>query len=71
MTGEQFAALAELAGMRSGDAVHAAELVLVHRRRPADAARESGLSPQGVANAVSRLRRALDLAKLAVGAPLR
>lgn len=67
MTPHQLDALAALVGMRSGPALLAAGLVLVEGRRPADAAREAGLSPQGVANAVTRLRRALDLARVAVG----
>lgn len=68
MTGDQFAALAKLASVRSGRVVRAAELVLVHGRRPADAARETGLSPAAVGNALARLRRALALAQMATGA---
>lgn len=67
MTQAQFSALAELVGMRSGPAQMAAGLVLVAGCRPADAAREAGLSPQAVTNAVARLRRALDLARKAAG----
>lgn len=67
MTGDQFAALAELASVRSSRVVHAAELVLVQGRRPADAAREAGLSPAAVSNALARLRRALAMAQRATG----
>lgn len=67
MTGDQFAALVTLASVRSGSVVHAAELVLVHGRRPADAAREAGLSPAAVSNALARLRRALAMAQRATG----
>lgn len=68
LTQAQLDAIAALVGMRSGPALHAAGLVLVEGRRPADAAREAGLSPQAVSNALARLRRALDLARQAVGA---
>jgi hypothetical protein len=68
MTQAQLDALAALVGMRSGPALLAAGLVLVEGRRPADAAREAGLSPSGVTNALARLRRALALARVAAGA---
>ena len=68
MTQAQLDALAALVSMRTGPSLLAAGLVLVEGRRPADAAREAGLSPQAVSNALARLRRALDLARQAVGA---
>lgn len=68
MTQTQLDALASLVGMRSGPALLAAGLVMVHGRRPADAAREAGLTPAAVSNTLARLRRALDLARQATGA---
>jgi predicted DNA-binding protein (UPF0251 family) len=61
MAPERFAAIARLIRMRGGAAQEAARLVLVEGMRPADAARATGLSPQGVCNAVARVRRADDL----------
>jgi len=61
MAPERFAAIARLIRMRGGAAQEAARLVLVDGMRPADAARATGLSPQGVCNAVARVRRADDL----------
>jgi len=63
LTAAQFAALAELAGLRSAQTRLAAELVLVLGLRPADAARESGLSQQAACNALARLRLVMDLAR--------
>jgi len=61
MTPERFATIARLIRMRGGRAQEAARLVLVAGMRPADAARATGLTPQGVCNAVARVRRADDL----------
>jgi hypothetical protein len=58
MTPERFAALASLIRMRGGRAQDAARLVLVDSLRPIEAARQTGLSPQAVCNAVTRVRRA-------------
>lgn len=67
MTRDQLDALSALVGMRSGPALLAAGLVLVEGRRPADAAREAGMSPAAVGNALARLRRALELAQRVAG----
>jgi hypothetical protein len=58
MTPERFAALSRLIRMRGGAAQDAARLVLVRGMRPVDAARETGVTPQSVCNAVARVRRA-------------
>lgn len=68
MTQVQLDALAALVCMRSGQALHAAGLVLVQGMRPADAAREAGMAPNALGNTLARLRLALDLARQAVGA---
>ena len=65
MTAEQFAALATLTQMRAGPAQDAARLVLVDGITQAEAARRTGLSPQGVHNAVTRARKAFALAQIA------
>ena len=67
MTQAQLDALASLVGMRSGPALHAAGLVLIEGWRSADAAREAGIAPQALSNALSRLRRTLATARQAVG----
>lgn len=67
LTIAQLDALAALLGMCSGPALLGAGLVLIEGCRPADAAREAGLSPQALCNALARLRRALRLAQAAVG----
>lgn len=65
MTTEQFAALAQLMQMRAGPAQEAARMVLVDGITQADAGRRTGLSPQGVNNAVTRARKAMALAQIA------
>jgi hypothetical protein len=67
MTAAQFAALAQLLRIRTGAARDAAELVLVCGHTPSTAAGATGLSLAGVCNAVSRVRRGLELARLATG----
>lgn len=61
LTADQYEAIATLLRMRDPSR-EAARLVLVDGMRPADAARTTGLTPQAVGNAVSRVRRGLDLA---------
>jgi hypothetical protein len=58
MTSQKFDSIARLIRMRGGAAQAAARLVLVNGLRPADAARETGVTPQSVCNAVARVRRA-------------
>lgn len=65
MTTEQFNALAQLLRIRDGLSRTAASLVLVDGLTQAAAARQTGLGPAGVGNAVSRLKKGLELAKLA------
>lgn len=67
MTAEQFAALARLLRLRTGPARECARLVLVDGLRQVDAARATGLSEQGAANAVRRVRAGFRLAKTAAG----
>jgi DNA-directed RNA polymerase specialized sigma24 family protein len=65
LTSEQFEALAELLRLREGVSGQAAQLVLVSGLSQAEAGRQTGLSTAGVGNAVRRVRRGLELAKLA------
>lgn len=67
MTADQFAALAQLMAMRHGPSQDAARLVLVDGLSSSDAARQCGITPQGVSNAVVRARQVLELARAAVG----
>lgn len=64
MTGEQFAAVATLLRMR-GPSREAARMVLVDGIAGVAAAEQTGLSAQGVSNAVQRVRAGLELAKQA------
>ena len=68
MTSEQFAALAQLMRSPPGPARDACKLVLVDGLRPSDAARQAGVPPASVSNAVKRVRNAMTLAKQAAGA---
>lgn len=68
MTAAQFTALAQLLRLRDGAAQDAARLVLVNGRTPGQAATETGISPASVSNAVSRIKRGLELARIAVAA---
>lgn len=65
MTIEQFEALAELLRIRGGASGQAAQLVLVGGLSQAEAGRQTGLSTAGVGNAVRRVRRGFELAKVA------
>ena len=67
MTRDQFAALAKLVRSPAGPAQDAARMVMCDQVRPADAARATGAAPASVSNAVTRLRAALELARVAVG----
>lgn len=67
MTAEQFAALAQLLRMQDGPSLTAARLVLVDGAKQADAGALAGISQPGVAAAVGRMRRGLELAKAAAG----
>jgi len=66
MRAEAFEALATLLQARQGPAREAARLVLVEGRKPSEAARQTGLSPASVSNAVTRFRRGMELALAAV-----
>ena len=68
MSPAQFAALAELLRLRGGASEEAARLVLVDGLAPAEAARQTGASPQAVSNAVTRCRRGMELVAIAYGA---
>ena len=61
MTPDQFDALSSLIRMRGGPSQEAARLVLVEGMRPCDAARKVGLSPQGVNDAVRRVKNAANV----------
>jgi predicted DNA-binding protein (UPF0251 family) len=65
VTAEQFAALATLTQMRVGPAQESTRLVLVDGITQAEAGRRTGLSQQGVYNAVQRARKAMTLAQIA------
>lgn len=67
MTAEQFAALAQLLRMQDGPSLTAARLVLVDGVRQVEAAALAGISTAGAHNAVARLRRGMELAKVAAG----
>lgn len=67
MSPAQFAALAELLRLRGGASEEVARLVLVEGLTPAEAARQTGASPQAVSNAVSRCRRGMELVAAAYG----
>jgi predicted DNA-binding protein (UPF0251 family) len=65
VTADQFTALAQLTQMRAGPAQEATRLVLVDGITQAEAGRRTGLTDQGVYNAVQRARKALTLAQIA------
>jgi predicted DNA-binding protein (UPF0251 family) len=65
VTPDQFAALATLTQMRVGPAQEATRLVLVEGITQAEAGRRTGLTDQGVSNAVTRARKAMALAQIA------
>lgn len=67
MNDDQFSALADLLQLRDGPSKRAARQVLVEAMSPADAARQEGISPQSVSNAVTRCRRGLSLAARVIG----
>lgn len=67
MTQEQFDAIAQLIRMQPGPSREAARLVLVDGAPLQIAASGAGITVAGTSNAVQRVRRALDLATVAVG----
>lgn len=67
MTAGQLDALAQLLRMHSAPALAGARLVLVEGMRPADAARQAGISGPALHNALARLRAGRQLARQAVG----
>ena len=66
MTPDQFYAIASLLRLRGGPATEGARLVLVDGLSIVQAAERSGCSRQSVGNAMSRIRRGLELAKQAI-----
>ena len=66
-TQAQFEALAKLLGLHSGPATDAARLVLVDGLSAIEASQQAGCSRQSATNAVTRCRRGLELAYVAVG----
>lgn len=71
MTETEFAALAKLISLRHGKAREAARLVLVDGCTNTTAAAQTGLTRQGVSNALQRARTGLELARQAVGQGVR
>lgn len=67
MTPTQFDALAQLLRLRAGPQQAAARLVLVDGLAPADAARQTGVSPSALGNTLRACKRGLTLARLACG----
>lgn len=67
MTNAQFDALAQLLRFRGTPSQEAARMVLVDGVRQADAARETGVTPAAVNNAVTSCRRGMELVRLAAG----
>lgn len=67
MTPDAFAALAKLLRLRTGQQQDGARLVLVDGLRPADAAREVGVTAKALGNTLAACRKGLDLARAACG----
>lgn len=67
MTTEAFAALAKLLRLRDGPQQDGARLVLVAGMRPADAARQVGVSAKALGNTLAACRNGLALARVASG----
>jgi len=67
MTPQAFEALRTLTRMRETPSTQAARLVLTQGARPVDAAPAAGISVQACRNAVQRVRKALQLARVAAG----
>lgn len=65
LTAAQFAAITKLMRVRVGKSRAAASLVLVDGLSQKKAAGHTGLTQSGVAHVVGRIRRGIDLAKLA------
>lgn len=68
MTDAQFTAMAQLLRLRDGAAQDAARLVLVNGHAPGEVASLTGISPASVSNSVGRIKRGLELARIAVAA---
>jgi predicted DNA-binding protein (UPF0251 family) len=66
MTPAQFDAIAHLCRLRQSASREAARLVLVDGLSLDDAAKRTGITLQGTSQAVLALRRALELARVAV-----
>lgn len=67
MTPDAFAALAKLLRLRDGLQKDGARLVLVDRLRPADAARQVGVSAKALGNTLAACRNGLALARSVCG----
>jgi DNA-directed RNA polymerase specialized sigma24 family protein len=63
----KFGALADLLRLRDSPSREAARLVLVDGLKPADAARQTGTTPQAVSNALASCRRGLALVAIIAG----
>lgn len=64
MTPQQYDALAELLRLQDSPSREAVRLVLVDGLKPAEAARQAGVSPQAVSNALRRCRNGMALAQV-------
>ena len=67
MTPDAFAALAKLLRLRTGQQQDGARLVLVDGLRPADAAREVGVTAKALGNTLAACRNGIALARTACG----
>lgn len=67
MTADQFTALAELLRLRAGPAQIVARMVLVEGLGVPEAARSAGLEYTAASQAVRRVQRGLELARIAAG----
>lgn len=67
MTDAQFTALAELLRLRAGPAQIVARMVLVEGLGVPEAARSAGLEYTAASQAVRRVQRGLELARIAAG----
>ncbi|MGB6053729.1 MAG: hypothetical protein WBG17_00670 [Burkholderiaceae bacterium] len=71
MTPDEFAALATLMRMQGSASERAARLVLLEGWPQKAAARQTGITPAGVSNVLTRMQKTLDLCVKAAGAATR
>jgi len=67
VTPDQFAALVALAGLRSPQTTEAVRLILTDGLPVGEAAQRAGISQPSASQALARVRRALELARVVVG----